>query len=75
MYPIYIIDNNKIFEIQYPVHKYPEKVKSISFDKTDNFTEVLTGIKRQYLLFKNDFVLNIRRHNGYLISKEYLSLY
>jgi hypothetical protein len=68
---IYVIDDNKIFEIHYPVYKYPDKVKSISFDKTDDFTGILTGIKGQYLLFENDFVLNIRRHNGYLVCIEY----
>ena len=67
----YVIDNNEIFEIHYPVQNYPVRVKNISFDKTDNFTGILTGIKGQYLLYEDDFVLNIRRHNGYLVSIEY----
>lgn len=66
----YIIDDNSITEINYPVKKYPKKIKSIGFDKITDFKARLTGIKGQYLLFDNDVVLNIRKHNGYLVHMQ-----
>jgi hypothetical protein len=46
----------------------PEKVKSIGFDKTPDIKGILKGIKGQYLVFENNTVLNIRKHNGYFIK-------
>ena len=62
--------DNKITEITYPIKEYPEKVKSLSFDKLTEIEGVLWGIKGQYLLFDNGEVLNIRKHNGYKVSLE-----
>lgn len=56
-----------IVKIKYPVESVPEKINSLSFDKTPKVEGVLTGIKGQYLIFENG-VLNIRKHNGYHIS-------
>ena len=67
----YIIKNNKITKIVYPVEKYPIKVSNINFDKEKQLIERLTGIKGQYLIFGEGRVLNIRKHNGYYISLEY----
>ena len=39
-----------------------------SFDKESTYEDVLVGIKGQYLLFKNDKVLNIRKHTGFKIQ-------
>lgn len=64
----YATDVDEIFEINYPVIKYPEKVKSISFEKVPKIEDVLTGIKGQYLIFDSGAVLNIRKHNGYLVE-------
>ncbi len=66
----YVIDNNTTTKINYPVLSYPEKVKSISFDKTDRVEGKLTGIKAQYLILDNQYVLNVRKHRGYLIDFE-----
>jgi len=66
----YECNNNEITEIIYPVEEYPEKVKSISFDKFDAIEGRLWGIKGQYLIFDDGTVLNIRKHNGYKISLE-----
>ncbi len=66
----YITDDNWITEIRYPVLKYPEKVSTINFEKQDNFTGILTGIKGQYLMFEEGYVLNIRKYNGYLFEIE-----
>ncbi|SVC22864.1 uncharacterized protein METZ01_LOCUS275718, partial [marine metagenome] len=61
---------NNITEIVYPVNEYPEKVKSLGFDKMDEITGRLWGIKGQYLIFDDGSVLNIRKHNGYNINLE-----
>ena len=62
--------DNEIVEINYPVNEYPETVKSLSFDKIDLIEGRLWGIKGQYLIFDDGMVLNIRKHNGYLINLE-----
>jgi hypothetical protein len=51
--------------------EYPKKVKSMSFDKLSVVEGTLTGIKGQYLMFDYLKVLNIRKHQGYLVSIEY----
>ncbi len=64
----YTIAGNEVVSIKYPVEQYPKKIKSVGFDKTPSIEGVLKGIKGQYLLFGEDMVLNIRKHNGYYIS-------
>lgn len=53
-------------ELNYPVDVYPEKIKSYNFDKTAAFSDVLNGIKGQYLIF-SDGVINIRKFGAYQI--------
>ena len=67
----YITEDDEITEIRYPVMKYPQKVKSLGFDKTKFIEAVLTGIKGQYLIFEDGSVLNIRKHGGYLVAMEF----
>jgi hypothetical protein len=67
----YVEPDNASTSIEYPVQEYPKKIKSIGFDKTPNIEGKLKGIKGQYLLFENDTVLNIRKHNGYFLNFEY----
>ena len=64
----YWIENDEITNLNYPVLEYPEKVSSMSFDKTENIQGILTGIRGQYLIFDNKNVINIRRHTGYEIE-------
>jgi hypothetical protein len=64
----YLVDENHIQEFHYPVLTYPVKVKSINFDKEHEYSGILEGIKGQYLIFKGGDVLNIRKHNGYLVE-------
>ncbi len=63
----YVIEEDDITELNYPVLKYPEKVKSINFDKVSSLEGTLTGIRGQYLILNNELVFNVRRHNGYLV--------
>ena len=67
---LYASEENEIIEINYPVQEYPEKVKSLSFDKLNEIEGRLWGIKGQYLMFDDGTVLNIRKHNGYEIALE-----
>ena len=56
-------------EISYPVKVFPEKVKSLNFDKTPEITGALQGIKGQYLILDSG-VLNIRKFAGYQVELE-----
>ncbi len=66
----YIETDNSTTEINYPVKQFSDKIKNVGFDKLPLIEGVLTGIKGQYLLFADDSVLNIRKHNGYFIKME-----
>jgi hypothetical protein len=69
-YP-YVIPDDQVTKINYPVPEYPDKVISLSFDKTKFIESVLTGIKGQYLLFEDGVVLNVRKHSGYLAAMDF----
>ena len=66
----YLVDDEPIITLNYPVLNYPEKVKSLGFDKAPIIEGTLLGIKGQYLLLDDNRVLNIRKHNGYKIRFE-----
>lgn len=66
----YAIDKSEITILEYPVLKYPEKIKSITFDNVPEIDSVLNGIKGQYMIFENGTVLNVRKHNGYFLEFE-----
>lgn len=59
-----------MYEFNYPVETYPEKVSALSLDKKPVIEAQLQGIKGQYLIFDSG-VLNIRKHQGYNITIEY----
>ena len=67
-YDEYLLKEEEITSIEYPVNEYPTKVKSLSFDKTPIIEERLMGIKGQYLLFENGQVLNMRKHQAYVLE-------
>jgi len=64
----YYFDDDTITQINFPVEKYPEKIKSINLDKLPEFEKTLVGIKGQYLIFDDNHVMNIRKHNGYFVD-------
>ena len=66
----YLHSDDTIYEMEYPVESYPEKVKSVNFDKENIIEGRLWGIKGQYLIFDDGRVFNVRRHNGYLATLE-----
>ena len=59
---------NDLYEMHYPILQYPNKVNSLSLDKTPQFQGKLTGIKGQYLLFEDGSVFNIRGSEGYVVT-------
>jgi hypothetical protein len=59
-----LLPDEKVVEIQFPIHHYPDKLKSFNFDKTPEVSGILQGIKGQYLLLDTG-VLNIRKFGGY----------
>jgi hypothetical protein len=64
----YCSEENEVMELNYPVAAYPEKVRSMGFDKKPVIEGELAGIKGQYLIFKDGGVLNIRKHGGYYVG-------
>jgi len=58
-------------EIKFPVSEYPEKIKSLNFDKQPEIEGCLMGIKGQYLILDSG-VLNIRKFSGYNIGVDFI---
>jgi hypothetical protein len=66
----FIVRDQDVLEINYPVKSYPVKVTSLNFDKTPEIEGVLKGIRGQYLIFAEGRVLNIRKFTGYEVELE-----
>jgi hypothetical protein len=64
----YILDNEKEWEIKFPVLQYPKKVASVNLGKTTEHAGVLKGIKGQYLIFEDGKVMNLRSHEGFVLE-------
>ncbi|MBT8301910.1 MAG: DUF2797 domain-containing protein [Maribacter sp.] len=64
----YFLENKNETHMEFPVLKYPEKVKSLNLGKTPSYNGVLMGIKGQYLIFEDNTVFNVRGSEGYYIS-------
>ena len=63
----YALEDESVQVFQYPIQAVPEKIVSHNLDKEAEFTDDLTGIKGQYLIFKNR-VINLRKYSGYHIE-------
>ncbi|MBP9674044.1 MAG: DUF2797 domain-containing protein [Bacteriovoracaceae bacterium] len=61
-----VLSDEKIYKLQYPVLKYPLKVKSLDLEKLKKIEGTLEGIKGQYLILDTG-VINIRKYGGYEI--------
>ncbi len=64
----YLLPESTPTEIAFPVHQYPEKVKSLNLKKSKEYTGVLKGIKGQYLIFDDQTVFNIRSNEGLVVD-------
>lgn len=59
--------HQKVVDINFPVLEFPEKVKSLNFDKQPIVEGVLQGIKGQYLILDTG-VINIRKFTAYNVQ-------
>jgi len=64
----YYLDKTIETQIEFPVLKYPTKVKSLNLSKTPSFEGKLKGIKGQYLIFEDNTVFNVRGSEGYFVG-------
>jgi hypothetical protein len=63
---ISFMDKASVVAINYPVAAYPEKVKSLDFEKQPVVEGILQGIKGQYLLLDSG-VINMRKFTAYQV--------
>ena len=64
----YFNENSKVFNIDFPVKKFPSKPNSIKLKKNSKFSGKLLGVKGQYLIFDQDKVINYRGHEGHIFK-------
>ncbi|MBU2894151.1 DUF2797 domain-containing protein [Colwellia sp. D2M02] len=62
--------DEEVQDIHYPVSEYLTKISSFNFDKTEQVSGVLLGIKGQYLIFDKG-VINMRKFSSYQINIAY----
>ncbi len=63
----FLQNNSKITEINYPILKYPTKIKTLNLEKEHVYSGKLVGVKGQYLLFEDNTVFNVRNSEGYKV--------
>lgn len=61
------IDDVEPVDLEFPVLRYPDKIRSLSFDRTPTVAGRLEGIKGQYLMLDSG-VLNVRKFRSYVVS-------
>ena len=66
----YFIESTRESHMEFPVLRYPQKVKSLNLEKQPEYTGKLMGIKGQYLIFEDDTVFNVRGSEGYYVGLE-----
>ena len=65
-YQNFVTEDDNITSLSYPKISSPQKIRSLNLDKNPLIDLKLCGIKGQYLLFEDDYVLNnIRKYTGY----------
>ena len=69
-YEPFFSDDDTVHSINYPVQKYPLKVKSLKLNKEPNGSGVISGIKGQYLILEDGRVMNVRAHEGCRVELE-----
>jgi len=62
-HPYFIAENGET-HLDFPVLRYPDKVKSLNLVKTQEYTGTLKGVKGQYLIFEDNTVFNVRANEG-----------
>ena len=65
---VHIDNDNTITTLNYPQPNTLEKIISINLAKTPEVIGKLTGIKGQYIIIDNLYVLNVRKYTGYFLD-------
>lgn len=63
----YALEKKQVQKFNYPIRSLPKKVTSHNLDKVGEFTDTLTAIKGQYLIFENR-VINLNKYRGYHVE-------
>jgi hypothetical protein len=63
----YDINDNNLYQMNFPVLEYPKKVTSTNLDKSPTISGKLVGIKGQYLIFEGGLVFNVRSSEGFVV--------
>jgi hypothetical protein len=63
----YDINDNNLYQMNFPVLEYPKKVTSTNLDKSPTISGKLVGIKGQYLIFEGGLVFNVRSNEGFVV--------
>ncbi|WP_271856391.1 DUF2797 domain-containing protein [Patiriisocius marinus] len=64
----YFIESNTETNLEFPVLKFPKKLRTLNLTKTPEYTGVLKGIKGQYLIFDDNTVFNVRSNEGFVVT-------
>jgi hypothetical protein len=62
-----VLKREQVREFQYPVVAYPDRIRSLSLDRTPVVEGRLDGVKGQYLIFEQG-VLNVRKFGAYVVA-------
>ena len=60
----YVVSEINLTELKFPIDNFPKKVISLNLTKQISYKGILSGIKGQYLIFKDDTVFNVRGNEG-----------
>jgi hypothetical protein len=64
----YFTEEQKLYDIHFPIDNYPTKINSLNLEKSPLFTGRIIGIKGQYLVFEDGTVFNVRSSEGYVVD-------
>ena len=67
-YGDFISEDDTIYHLEFPTTILNNSVNSLKLDKQPEISGVLTGVKGQYLIFDEKYVLNMRSHGGYEVE-------
>ncbi len=65
---VHIDNDDTVTTLKYPQPNTLEKIISINLEKTPKIIGQLTGIKGQYIIIDNLYVLNVRKYTGYFLE-------
>lgn len=64
----YLTIDDRVCDILYPGNYDFDKIYQQHFDGSEELSGTLIAIRGQYLIFRQGFATNIRRHNGYKVE-------